>query len=207
MILVTGATGMTGQFVVQELQQCGRAVRALVRESSMGAAPPHTDLAIGDLAHLASLRRACDGVDGIIHTACTFTDSAVDIAAMQALLDGWHAGPFVFVSSLDVYGFVGAAPVTEDQPLSETYGDYGRGKVICEGMLADRAAADGRTDFVSCRAPHILGPHPKMGAASSTPSSAARPWCCPVRTKASGRSTATPGSTCATWPGSAPSRC
>lgn len=162
MILVTGATGMTGQFVVRELQQRGYAVRVLVRESSLGAAPPHTDFAIGDLADPASLRRACSGVDGIIHTACTFTDSAVDIAAMQALLDGWRDGPFVFVSSLDVYGFVGAAPVTEDHPLSETYGDYGRGKVICEGLLATQAAARGRADFVALRAPHILGPHPKM---------------------------------------------
>ena len=162
MILVTGATGMTGQFVVQELQQRGYAVRVLVRESSLDAAPPHTDLAIGDLADPASLRRASDSVDGIIHTACTFTDSAVDIAAMQALLDGWRAGPFVFVSSLDVYGFVGDAPVTEEHPLSETYGDYGRGKVICERLLTTQAAANGRTDFVCLRAPHILGPHPKM---------------------------------------------
>jgi nucleoside-diphosphate-sugar epimerase len=84
------------------------------------------------------------------------------VVAMQALLDGWRTGPFVFVSSLDVYGLVGSAPVTEEDPLSETYGDYGRGKVICEGLLAARAAAHGRSDFASLRAPHILGPHPKM---------------------------------------------
>lgn len=35
MILVTGATGMTGQFVVQALQQRGYAVRALTREASV----------------------------------------------------------------------------------------------------------------------------------------------------------------------------
>ena len=92
MILVTGATGMTGQFVIQALQQRGHAVRVLVRILP-GRAPPHTDLAIGDLADPASLRRACDGVVGIVHTACTFTDSAVDIAAMRALLDGWQDGP------------------------------------------------------------------------------------------------------------------
>jgi nucleoside-diphosphate-sugar epimerase len=158
MILVTGATGMTGHFVVQELQRRGLAVRVLVRESSLAAAPPHTHVATGDLSDPASLRRACQGVGGIIHTACTFTDSAVDVAAMQALLDGWRTGPFVFVSSLDVYGLVGSAPVTEEDPLSETYGDYGRGKVICEGLLAARAAAHGRSDLTSLRAPHPGSP-------------------------------------------------
>ena len=61
------------------------------------------------------------GATGIVHTACTFTDSMVDIAAMEALIDGWRSierkvqssdtgpfspsnVPFVYFSSLDVYG-------------------------------------------------------------------------------------------------------
>lgn len=92
MILVTGATGLSGSYTVRELQQRGLAVRALVREASVPAAQAlNVDLAIGDLADPDSLRRACDGVAGIVHTACTFTDSNVDIAAMQALLDGWRS--------------------------------------------------------------------------------------------------------------------
>lgn len=162
MILVTGATGMTGQFVVAELQQRNYPVRALVREQSIGKAPPGVDIAIGDLTDADSLRRAATDVTGIIHTACTFDDSRVDIAAMQALLDNWGTGPFIFVSSLDVYGFPEQIPVTEAHPLSEEYGDYGRGKVICERLLDEKAAATGRTDYTLLRAPHILGPHSKM---------------------------------------------
>jgi nucleoside-diphosphate-sugar epimerase len=161
MILITGATGLSGSYVVHELQRRGLAVRALVREASVPAAQAlNVDLAIGDLADPDSLRRACDGVTGIVHTACTFTDSTVDIAAMQALLDGWRSIPFVYFSSLDVYGLSTASPIVEDTPLDETYNDYARGKVVSEGLLMEAAAAQGRSDFSILRAPHIWAPHP-----------------------------------------------
>ena len=161
MILVTGATGLSGSFVVRELQQRGLAVRALVREASVPAAQAlHAEIVIGDLADPASLRRACDGVTGIVHTACTFTNSNVDIAAMQALLDGWRSIPFVYFSSLDVYGLSTASLIVEDTPLDETYNDYARGKVVSERLLMEAAAAQGRSDFSILRAPHIWAPHP-----------------------------------------------
>lgn len=161
MILVTGATGMTGHFVVKELQQRNLPVRVLARAESIAKAPPGAEIAIGDLSDPASLRRATEGVSGIIHTACTFTDSAIDIAAMQALLDGWQMGAFVFVSSLDVYGYAQFTPITEEHPLDHGYSDYAHGKIVCEQMLAERAQALGRRDFASLRAPYIWGPHPK----------------------------------------------
>jgi nucleoside-diphosphate-sugar epimerase len=161
MILITGGTGLTGQFVVEELLQRGQTVRVLARDESRSRVPEGAHLAIGDLADLDSLRRATAGVTGIVHAACTFTDSAVDLAAMQALLDGWHDGAFVFISSLDVYGFAQVMPITEEHPLSETYGDYGRGKVACERLLQERARVAGRNDYAILRAPYIWGPHPK----------------------------------------------
>jgi nucleoside-diphosphate-sugar epimerase len=161
MILVTGGTGLTGQFVVAELLRRGQRVRVLAREGSQSLTPVGAELSLGDLGDLASLRRAVTGVSAIVHAACTFTDSAVDIAAMQTLLDGWQDGSFVFISSLDVYGFAQGRPITEEHPLSESYGDYGRGKVICERLLAEAATEAGRSDFVMLRAPHIWGPHPK----------------------------------------------
>ena len=71
------------------------------------------------------------------------------------------SGPFVFVSSLDVYGLAGPELITEDTPTTETYNDYSAGKVRCERLLAEAAAAAGRTDHVMLRAPYIWGPHPK----------------------------------------------
>jgi nucleoside-diphosphate-sugar epimerase len=161
MILITGATGLSGHFVVLELLRRGYAVRGLARASSAAKLQAlGVDVAIGDLADPDSLRQACDGVDGIVHAACTFSDSTIDIAAMQALLDGWQAGPFVFFSSLDVYGFSTALLIDEDTPLDETYNDYAYGKIVCERLLADAAQRQGRVDFSSLRAPHIWGPHP-----------------------------------------------
>jgi nucleoside-diphosphate-sugar epimerase len=155
MILVTGGTGLTGQFVVEELVRRGRKVRVLSR--AQVDVPPGVELARGDLADLESLAQAVRGVDGIVHAACTFTDASIDTAAMATLVEHWPSGPFVYISSLDVYGFAGSGPITEATPLDGALGDYARGKVACEQLLA-RA---GRTDYVTLRAPYIWGPHPK----------------------------------------------
>ena len=161
MILVTGGTGLAGHFVVHELMRRHHTVRVLARPASLAKlADLGIDVVPGDLADPDSLRRATQGVTGIVHAACTFTDAAVDIAAMQILLDGWQQGPFVFVSSLDVYGLAGPAPVSEEHPLSETYSDYGRGKVVCERLLEARAQESGRSDYAILRAAYIWGPHP-----------------------------------------------
>ena len=161
MILVTGGTGLTGHFVVAELLRRGHAVRVLCRtEMAARACAPSVEVARGDLGDCESLLSAARGVTGIVHTACNYCDSAVDIAAMQALLASWHDGPFVFISTLDVYGLVGNEPVTEDMPLCESYSDYGHGKIVCERLLLQAASQAGRCDFVTLRAPLIWGPHP-----------------------------------------------
>jgi nucleoside-diphosphate-sugar epimerase len=157
MILVTGGTGVAGQFVVEELLHRGHTVRVLCRSE---AAIRGAEVMRGDLRDPESLVRAARGACGIVHAACTVTESAVDIAAMQALVAGWQRGPFIFISSLDVYGLGGSDPITEDTPVTETYNEYSRGKVVCERLLADAAARSRRTDHVSLRAPHIWGPHP-----------------------------------------------
>lgn len=156
MILVTGATGVVGRFAVAELVRRGHAVRVLCRSD---ATIDGAEVVRGDLGDPDSVARAARGVDGIVHAAVTMTDAEVDIAAMRALIAAWDHGPFVFVSSLDVYGLVSGL-VDENTPVTETYNDYSRGKVVCERLLADAAARAGRTDHVSLRAPHIWGPHP-----------------------------------------------
>lgn len=162
MILVTGGTGLTGSFVVDELARRGEAVCVLSRSQSADCARASgRNIVEGNLEDPASLRRAASDATAIVHTACTYTDRAIDIAAMQALLEGWRRGPFVYLSSLDVYGLTDDAPITEDHALSESMNDYATGKVICERMLAEAAAADGRLEYTALRAPYIWGPHPK----------------------------------------------
>jgi nucleoside-diphosphate-sugar epimerase len=161
MILVTGATGVAGELIVAELLRRGHAVRALCRPSSAAAARLEgAEIALGDLRDPDSLARAARGARGIVHAAATFTDPAADIAATAALLDAWEAGPFVFLSTLDVYGLAGPGVITEDTPTTEAYDEYSRGKVICERQLFEAAGRAARGGHVSLRAPYIWGPHP-----------------------------------------------
>jgi uncharacterized protein YbjT (DUF2867 family) len=67
-VLVTGATGRTGQLLVDALRGESNTVRALVRASS--SIPPGwdgaVDLAVGDLSDVASVRQAMDSVDTLV---------------------------------------------------------------------------------------------------------------------------------------------
>ncbi len=169
MILVTGGTGMLGSFVVRELQRRGQPVRVLARAVSAAAARgPGIDVAIGDLADGDSLRQAAAGTGGIIHTACTFYQPEVDIAAMAALLEAWEHGPFVFISSVSVYGESLWLPTTEDHPLNDTSG-YGQGKIRAEKLLAAAASQRGRQDWSVLRPPHIWGPDRRSIAHEASP--------------------------------------
>ncbi len=69
MILVTGATGYVGRHVVAALSDAGRPVRALLRSESRKPvlASYDADVVYGDVLEPGSLRRACEGVDAIIH--------------------------------------------------------------------------------------------------------------------------------------------
>jgi nucleoside-diphosphate-sugar epimerase len=159
-ILITGGTGFTGSFVVHEMVRRSVAVRLLRRPSTIAhEAITGVETADGDLSRPDSLKLAAKGVRGIIHAACTFVDAPVDIAAMEALLDAWEEGPFVYLSSLDVYGYPNAVPVTEERVRDGAISTYARGKITCEVMLEDCARARGRDDFTILRASYIFGPH------------------------------------------------
>jgi uncharacterized protein YbjT (DUF2867 family) len=71
MILVTGGSGFVGGHVVHELRGRGLAVRCLVRDPRKGAklAAWGCELSQGDMTDPASLRRAVDGADTVVHLA------------------------------------------------------------------------------------------------------------------------------------------
>ncbi|MER7578375.1 condensation domain-containing protein [Kitasatospora sp. NPDC097691] len=161
-VLLTGATGGVGAAVLQELMAQGRPVRVLVRpESAHLPALNGAEVAEGDLADTDSLRSAVEGVDAVIHSACTFTDHATDLAAMRALVDGWRGGPFVFVSSIDAYGRPEGTEVPEGAPSGAAVTPYGQAKLDCERILFE-AAAGGRGPVTAVRAPIVWGPHHRL---------------------------------------------
>ena len=69
-ILVTGASGRTGQAVVPALARAGHAVRFLTRQVSYGGALAGVEGAspvTGDLSSEADVARAVEDVDAIYH--------------------------------------------------------------------------------------------------------------------------------------------
>lgn len=162
-VLVTGATGGVGAFVLRELAARGRPVRALVRpESAHLLAADGVEVCEGDLGDPDSLRSAAAGADAVIHAACTFTSPEVDLAAMRAALDGWRRGTFVFVSSVDAYGQPPVTEVTEETAPAGPFTAYGRAKLDCERMLLAAAGSGGRGAAGVVRVPIVWGPHARL---------------------------------------------
>ncbi|MFD4906232.1 condensation domain-containing protein [Kitasatospora purpeofusca] len=162
-VLLTGASGGVGAALLQELVAQGRPVRALVRpESAHLVAGAGVEVAEGDLADPDSLRRAVEGADTVIHAACTFTEHAVDLAAMRILVEGWRGtGGFVFVSSIDAYGRPEPGEVPEGGPSAGPLTPYGQAKLDCERILLDAApSASGPVAVV--RSPIVWGPHRRL---------------------------------------------
>ena len=66
MILVTGGSGFVGRHVVRALIAAGEDVRCLVRDPGKGTSLG-CELVGGDMTDAASLRRAVEGVDAVVH--------------------------------------------------------------------------------------------------------------------------------------------
>lgn len=92
-ILITGATGLTGSNVCRQLVERGDTVRALVR-SAQDAEPLAAlgvELAIGDITDPAAVLSAARGAEAVIHTAALLGGATQDLAAFHAVnLGGTH---------------------------------------------------------------------------------------------------------------------
>jgi nucleoside-diphosphate-sugar epimerase len=167
MVLLTGATGFLGSFVLDELVKHDFEVLALFRRKHpIMEKYPSVRWLQGDLRDADSLDKLPIPSEGIIHLASTLslqpTDVLkVDIPGSWGLMNKWGEGPFVFVSSTDVYGNLQKVPTTEEHPLTPSHW-YGFGKLVCEQQLQMAARIRNRSDFVIFRPPYILGPHEKF---------------------------------------------
>jgi NADH dehydrogenase len=66
-ILVTGATGFVGPAIVRALVETGHTVRVLERKPGRSASLPSQEAVQGDVTDAASLRRATDAQDVVVH--------------------------------------------------------------------------------------------------------------------------------------------
>jgi nucleoside-diphosphate-sugar epimerase len=150
--LITGATGMLGSHVAEQLVVRGERVRALVRATSdvsflrtLGV-----ELVTGELSDPASLRKAVESADIVYHCAArvgdwgpwqAFQKGVIDATAN--LLDACRVvgiGRVLHVSSIIVYGHPRerADRFTEDEPEGQNlwlWGDYYcRAKIAAEQL-------------------------------------------------------------------------
>ena len=67
-VLVTGATGFLGKYVVEELSQQGYQVRAFGRNLKVGQSLENSSVAFfqGDLTKQEDLTQACQGMDMVV---------------------------------------------------------------------------------------------------------------------------------------------
>jgi NADH dehydrogenase len=66
-ILVTGGTGFVGSPIVRALVDAGHTVRVLERDPGRSASLPGQEAVQGDMTDAATLRRAVEGQDAVVH--------------------------------------------------------------------------------------------------------------------------------------------
>jgi nucleoside-diphosphate-sugar epimerase len=169
--VVTGATGLLGSHLVEQLIECGEQVRALVRPGSDTARLRRlgVELVEGDLQQPASLPRAVEGADVVYHCAARVGDwgpwrafKANIVDATQHLLDACRkvgVGRILHVSSIGVYGHLGDRdrPITEEESLGQNpwvWDYYPRAK-----LLAERSVQSYPGSWTIVRPTWLYGPH------------------------------------------------
>jgi nucleoside-diphosphate-sugar epimerase len=168
--LITGATGLLGSHIAEQLVARGETVRALARPGSdtRHLQPLGVDLLEGDLQKPESLPRAVAGADVVYHCAARvgewgpwrqYQEQIIDATAnLFAACQTAGVGRVLHVSSIIVYGHpkLRADLYTEDEPLGQNlwvWDHYCRAKIRAEEIC--RAY---RGDWTVVRPSWIYGP-------------------------------------------------
>jgi nucleoside-diphosphate-sugar epimerase len=147
-VLVTGAAGCVGAYLVDELLDHGYRVVATDRRGAPVPAPrPGLDWHEADLTDPAVAPRLCAGVNAVIHTAA-WVDIAAPFAAQAPInlyaVRSLHAAAaaagatyFLHFSTGSIYA-TKDGPIAEDDPLLPT-SSYERAKLLAEDFLRAQA--------------------------------------------------------------------
>jgi nucleoside-diphosphate-sugar epimerase len=169
-IVVIGATGHVGSYLVPRLVRAGHEVVALSRGEREPYVPAPewravervtADRDAEDAAGAFGERIAALAPDAVVDMVCFTPESA------RQLLDALRlARPLLLhCGSIWVHGPVARVPVTEDEPRT-AYGEYGAGKVAIEALLHREAVAGGVPSVV-LHPGHISGPWPSITPAGN----------------------------------------
>jgi nucleoside-diphosphate-sugar epimerase len=178
-VLVTGAAGTVGAYLVRELALAGCRVIAHDRPGARLDVDPgvrlpdgaSVEVRTGDLRELDACVDAVRGASAVIHVAATIDLSlptadimAINRDAVRYLYQAARAAGcrrFVFLSSGSIYKKVGSGPIPEDRELAPQT-DYERSKAEAEHYLMSLPRGAGDTDVVVLRPSMIYGPRARF---------------------------------------------
>ncbi|GAB2862602.1 SDR family NAD(P)-dependent oxidoreductase [Actinoallomurus bryophytorum] len=149
-VLVTGASGFIGSNAVKSLLALGHRPRLLVRDpvraarvlGELGVPAEATEMSQGDMLEEASVSRALDGCDAVIHSAAVVgvTDRRTDlveanVTGTRHVVGGAVArglDPVIHISTIAVFVPPVEPVITSDGPLASPRTAYGRSKMEAE---------------------------------------------------------------------------
>lgn len=175
--VVTGGAGYIGAHVAAAMAEAGHEIVVLddLSTGRRDRVPAGATFVQGSVLDPAVVRRALDGVDGVVHIAAKkqVGQSVADplgyyrenVGSLQVLLEQCRdagVGRLVFSSSAAVYGDVPAELVVEDGPTVPA-SPYGETKLVGEWLVRDCAVAHGLS-AVSLRYFNVAGAgRPELG--------------------------------------------
>ncbi|MGO4533648.1 NAD-dependent epimerase/dehydratase family protein [Leifsonia sp. 2MCAF36] len=161
-VVVIGATGHVGTYLVPRLVRAGHQVMAVTRGLSE---PYHPDPA-WDAVERVQLDREQGDADGTFATriADLHADAVIDMVCFtpesaRQLVDALRGRVQLLLScgTVWIHGPATAVPVAEDE-AREPFGDYGMNKDAIERLLLDEARTPGGLPCAVLHPGHITGP-------------------------------------------------
>jgi nucleoside-diphosphate-sugar epimerase len=160
-VVVIGATGHIGTYLVPRLVRAGHEVVALSR----GTREPYHGSPQWDAVTRVTVDREAEDAEGVFgaRIAALAADVVIDLvcftaASAQQLVDALRPSRplLVHCGTIWVHGPALRVPVTEDEPRTG-YGEYGAGKAEIEALL-HRETTSGGVPAIVLHPGHISGP-------------------------------------------------
>lgn len=182
-MLVTGGAGFVGTHFVQSLLERGARVRVPIHRRAMIVSDPRLELMPADLSRIDDCRRACAGVELVVHAAGAVAAAAVTssnpmvaittnlVLTVQVLQAAWETGVhrILIFSSSTGYPAI-SHPVREEEmwsgPTHPSYFGYGWMRRYLE-RISEFAASKSSLGVALIRPTAVYGRHDNFDPVTS----------------------------------------